>query len=100
MPLCIADTAKSEIASGSCAHRGPASPTGCTPPACYSRLWPDLPDWKKARNKSYKQVRARVEHASARMKAWKTLRDCPLRGDDVRQTMHGVARLHTLALTG
>lgn len=60
----------------------------------------DLPDWKKAHNKSHKQVRARVEHAFARMKAWKILRDCRLRGDGVRHAMHGVARLHNLALTG
>lgn len=60
----------------------------------------DLPDWKQAHNKSHKQVRARVEHAFARMKTWKILRDCRLRGDGVRHAMHGVARLHNLALTG
>ncbi|WP_406459167.1 transposase [Streptomyces sp. NBC_00876] len=60
----------------------------------------DLPDWKQAHNKSHKKVRARVEHAFARMKTWKILRDCRLRGDGVRHAMHGVARLHNLALTG
>lgn len=60
----------------------------------------DLPDWKQAHNKSHKQVRARVEHAFACMKTWKILRDCRLRGDGVRHAMHGVARLHSLALTG
>lgn len=34
------------------------------------------------------------------MKTWKILRDCRLRGDGVRHAMHGVARLHNLALTG
>jgi hypothetical protein len=60
----------------------------------------DLPGWKQAHNKPHKQVRARVEHAFARMKTWKILRDCRLRGDGVRHAMHGVARLHNLALTG
>ncbi|MFF4188855.1 transposase [Streptomyces sp. NPDC001691] len=60
----------------------------------------ELPDWKQAHNKSHKRVRARVEHAFARMKTWKILRDCRLRGDGVRHAMHGVARLHNLALTG
>ncbi|MEU3862964.1 IS5 family transposase, partial [Streptomyces sp. NPDC028722] len=35
----------------------------------------ELSDWKQAHNKSHKQVRARVEHVFARMKAWKILRD-------------------------
>jgi hypothetical protein len=39
-----------------------------------------------------------LEHAFACMKTWKILRDCPLRGDGVRHAMHGVARLHNLAL--
>ncbi|MFD8412042.1 transposase [Streptomyces sp. NPDC059650] len=30
----------------------------------------ELPDWKEEHNKSHKQVRARVEHVFARMKAW------------------------------
>lgn len=41
----------------------------------------ELPDWKQAHNTSHKQVRARVEHAFARMKCWKILRDCRLRGE-------------------
>jgi hypothetical protein len=60
----------------------------------------ELPDWKAANNKSHKQVRARVEHVFARMKNWKILRDCRLRGDGVYHAMHGIARLHNLALTG
>lgn len=59
----------------------------------------DLPDWKQAHNKSHKQVRARVEHAFARMKAWKILRDCRLKGDGVHTAMLGIARLHNLAIT-
>ncbi len=59
----------------------------------------ELPAWKEERNTSRRKVRARVEHAFAWMKTWKILRDCPLKGDGVRHAMHGVARLHNLALT-
>ena len=60
----------------------------------------ELPDWKQAHNKSHKQVRARVEHVFARMKTWKILRDCRLKGDGVRHAMLGIARMHNLALAG
>ncbi|MFI6653103.1 transposase [Streptomyces sp. NPDC050529] len=60
----------------------------------------ELPDWKQAHNKSHKQVRARVEHVFARMKTWKILRDCRLKGDGVYHAMLGIARLHNLTLTG
>ncbi|GGW68503.1 transposase [Streptomyces xantholiticus] len=60
----------------------------------------DLPDWKHAHNKSHKQVRARVEHVFARMKTWKILRDCRLKGDGVHHAMLGIARLHNLNLAG
>ncbi|MEV6225571.1 transposase, partial [Nocardia fluminea] len=57
----------------------------------------ELPEWKQAHNKSHRKVRARVEHAFARMKTWKILRDCRLRGDGVGIAMAGVARLANLA---
>lgn len=57
----------------------------------------ELPEWKQAHNKSHRKVRARVEHACARMKTWKILRDCRLRGDGVGIAMAGVARLANLA---
>ncbi|MGW7059564.1 transposase [Streptomyces sp. NPDC054904] len=60
----------------------------------------ELSDWKQAHNKSHKQVRARVEHVFARMKTWKILRDCRLKGDGVHHAMLGIARLHNLALAG
>ena len=44
-------------------------------------------------------MRARVEHAFARMKTYKILRDCRLRGDGVHHAMLGIARLHNLMLT-
>ncbi|MFF1354628.1 transposase, partial [Streptomyces sp. NPDC058297] len=43
----------------------------------------ELPDWKQAHNKTHKHVRARVQHSFARMKTYKILRDCRLRGDGV-----------------
>ncbi|MFE1957077.1 transposase [Streptomyces sp. NPDC059479] len=60
----------------------------------------ELPAWKQDHNKSHQQVRARVEHAFARMKTWKTLRDCRLRGDGIHHAMLGIARLHNLTLVG
>jgi hypothetical protein len=59
----------------------------------------DLVAWKAEHNTSHRQVRARVEHAFARMKTWKILRDCRLRGDGVAVAMLGIARLHNLART-
>jgi hypothetical protein len=55
--------------------------------------------WKEEHNASHRQVRARVEHAFARMKTWKILRDCRLRGDGVAIAMLGIAHLHNLART-
>jgi hypothetical protein len=59
----------------------------------------ELPVWKAAHNTSHRHVRARVEHAFARMKTWKILRDCRLRGEGVAIAMSGIARLHNLART-
>ncbi|MGW1530532.1 transposase, partial [Streptomyces sp. NPDC002159] len=56
--------------------------------------------WKEEHNRSHKQVRARVEHTFARMKGWKILRDCRLKGDGVHHAMRGIARLHSLVLAG
>ncbi|MGK5643141.1 transposase, partial [Streptomyces sp. URMC 126] len=58
-----------------------------------------LPDWKEQHNASHRQVRARVEHAFARMKNWKILRDCRLKGDGVYWATSGVAHMHNLALS-
>ncbi|MFQ6148356.1 transposase [Streptomyces seoulensis] len=59
-----------------------------------------LPGWKAEHNASHRKVRARVEHAFARMKNWKILRDCRLKGDGVHHAMLGIARLHNLTLAG
>jgi hypothetical protein len=58
-----------------------------------------LPAWKEQHNASHRQVRARIEHVFARMKTWKILRDCRLRGEGVAVAMSGIARLHNLART-
>ncbi|WP_327358046.1 transposase [Streptomyces sp. NBC_01304] len=60
----------------------------------------ELPAWKNEHNRSHKQVRARVEHTFARMKGWKILRDCRLKGNGVHHAMLGIARLHNLTLGG
>ncbi|MFD6028530.1 transposase [Streptomyces griseoluteus] len=55
---------------------------------------------QEADNAVHRRARARVEHALSRLKNWKTLRDCRLKGNGVHQAMLGIARLHNLALTG
>ncbi|PBC80219.1 DDE superfamily endonuclease [Streptomyces sp. KS_16] len=60
----------------------------------------ELPTWKEEHNRSHKRVRARVEHTLARMKGWKILRDCRLKGDGIHYVMLGIARLHNLVLIG
>ncbi|MFD5437339.1 transposase [Kitasatospora sp. NPDC127067] len=51
-------------------------------------------------NAVHRRARARVEHVFSRMKNWKVLRDCRLRGAGVHHAMLGIARLHNLALSG
>lgn len=60
----------------------------------------ELLAWKEEHNISHRKVRARVEHTFARMKSWKILRDCRLKGDGVHHAMLGIARLHNLTLAG
>ncbi|MFJ6186175.1 transposase family protein [Streptomyces sp. NPDC092295] len=68
--------------------------------ATSGRQGEELPGRKQAHNKSHKQVRARVKHVFARMKTWKILRDCRLKGDGVHHAMLGIARMYDLALAG
>ncbi|MFJ3616311.1 transposase [Streptomyces hydrogenans] len=72
--------------------------TGLVIPHRRERGQSELLAWKEEHNTSHRQVRARVEHAFARMKTWKILRDCRLKGDGVHHAMSGIARLHNLAL--
>ncbi|GAA5023660.1 hypothetical protein GCM10023335_56610 [Streptomyces siamensis] len=74
--------------------------TGLVMPHRRTKGQAELPNWKQEHNRSHKQVRARVEHAFARMKSWKILRDCRLTGDGVHHAMLGIARLHNLAIAG
>ncbi|MEV4341399.1 transposase [Streptomyces sp. NPDC049590] len=74
--------------------------TGLVIPHRRQRGQVELSAWKEEHNKSHKQVRARVEHVFARMKTWKILRDCRLKGDGVHHAVLGIARMHNLALAG
>ncbi|MFI6359296.1 transposase [Streptomyces sp. NPDC050743] len=74
--------------------------TGLVIPHRRAKGQAELPAWKKEHNTSHRKVRARVEHVFARMKGWKILRDCRLKGDGVHHAMLGIARLHNLALAG
>lgn len=74
--------------------------TGLVIPHRRERGQTELPGWKEEHNRSHKQVRARVEHVFARMKTWKILRACRLKGDGVHHAMLGIARMHNLALAG
>jgi hypothetical protein len=51
---------------------------------------------QEAENAVHRRARARAEHALSRLKNWKILRDCRLKGDGVHQAMLGIARLHNL----
>jgi len=61
--------------------------TGLVIPHRRERGQAELPDWKEEHNRSHKQVRARVEHVFARMKAWKILCDCRLKGAGVHHAV-------------
>ncbi|MFD3421034.1 transposase [Streptomyces decoyicus] len=74
--------------------------TGLTIPHRHEHGQAKLPAWKEEHNTSHHKVRARVEHAFARMKTWKILRDCRLKGDGIHHAMLGIARLHNLTLAG
>lgn len=74
--------------------------TGLLIPHRRERGQTELPAWKEEHSDSHRKVRAHVEHVFARMKAWKILRDCRLKGDGVHTALLGIARMHNLALTG
>jgi hypothetical protein len=54
--------------------------------------------WKETHNASHRHVRARIEHTFAKLKVWKVLRDCRLRGTGSAEAMAGIARLYNLTL--
>jgi hypothetical protein len=59
----------------------------------------DLPDWKEDLNAGHRKIRARVEHALARMKCWKILRDYRRSASTLNDTVSGIAHLHNILLT-
>ncbi|WP_142001588.1 transposase family protein [Amycolatopsis cihanbeyliensis] len=60
----------------------------------------DLPDWKEDLNAGHRTIRARVEHALARMKCWKILRDYRRAASTLNDTVSGIAHLHNIHLLG
>lgn len=59
-----------------------------------------LPEWKEQRNVQHRTIRARVEHALARMKTYRILRDYRRAASTLGDTAAGIALLHNIALTG
>ncbi|MEV4544731.1 transposase family protein [Micromonospora echinaurantiaca] len=57
-----------------------------------------LPDWKEDLNAQHRTVRAQVEHALARMKCWKILRDYRRAASTLADTASGIAHLHNITL--
>ncbi|MGW0087266.1 transposase [Streptomyces sp. NPDC003393] len=92
--------AKDAVGSTTTIADGGYQGTGLVIPHRKAKGQAELPDCKEEHNRSHKQVRARVEHVFARMKTWKILRDCRLRGDGVHHAVLGIARMHNLALAG
>lgn len=60
---------------------------------------PFLPG-EEADNAEHRRVRARVEHAFARMQHYRILRDCRQRGDGLHYAVQAVATLHNHTLRG
>jgi DDE superfamily endonuclease/Helix-turn-helix of DDE superfamily endonuclease len=60
----------------------------------------ELPAWKQAYNTGHRSIRARAEHALARLKTYNVLRDYRRAARTLSTTASGIATLHNLALTG
>jgi len=60
----------------------------------------ELPAWKQAYNTGHRSIRARAEHALARLKTYNVLRDYRRAARTLTTTASGIATLHNLALTG
>jgi hypothetical protein len=59
-----------------------------------------LPDWKENLNAQHRRIRAGVEHALARLKTWKILRDYRRAASTLTDTASGIAHLHHLLAGG
>ena len=57
-----------------------------------------LAAWKQDYNSGHRKIRARVEHALARLKTYKILRDYRRAGSTLAVTAAGIAYLHNIAL--
>lgn len=66
--------------------------TGLTIPHYRRHKDEELPAWKQEHNASHRKVRARVEHAFARVESWKILRDCRLKGDRITAAVSRAVR--------
>jgi len=60
----------------------------------------ELPEWKQDYNAGHRKVRARVEHALARLMTYKILRDYRRAALTLATTTAGIAQLHNIALAG
>ena len=60
----------------------------------------ELPAWKQDYNTAHRKIRARVEHALARLKTYTILRDYRRAGSTLAVTAAGIAHLHNIALAG
>ena len=56
--------------------------------------------WKDDHNVSHCLIRTRVEHIFAKVKAWKVMRDCWLRGEGSAEAMAGIRPPSDLTLAG
>ncbi len=72
--------------------------TGLVIPHRRKRSQAELPDWE--RGAQHPASRSAPVSSTSRMKTWKILRDCRLKGDGVHHAMLGVTRMHNLALAG
>jgi hypothetical protein len=60
----------------------------------------ELTDWQEELNTIHRTVRARVEHALARMKCWKILRDYRRAANILADAVSGIAHLRNITLAG
>lgn len=70
--------------------------TGCVVPHRKRKNKPLLAI-EETDNRVHRKVRARVEHAIARLKHWKILRDCRLKGPGLLHATRAIAHMHNLA---
>jgi hypothetical protein len=60
----------------------------------------ELPEWKQSYNAGHRKIRARVEHALARLKTYKILRDYRRAARTLATTAAEICHLHNIALAG